>query len=174
MATKQLPITEAEIRAHFEAGLRAWNDHDIDGILEHLTDDVVWIEPLQDAPLHGKEAVAADLKERFEAFPDIHLPAEDVRLSMSLDPPFYATTWNATMTMLGASRGMPATGRTIRFSGTTVCTFRDGLIGEYRMTYDALDMLQQLDVLPKTDGLGFKSVALFNIMLGRAKRALHR
>ena len=174
MATKQLPITEAEIRAQFEVGLQAWNDHDIDGILEHLTDDVVWIEPLQDAPLRGKEAVAAELKEKFEAFPDMQVLAEDVPLLTSLDPPVYAYTWNATMTMLGASRGMPATGRTVRFSGATFSTFRDGLVSERRMTYDALDVLQQLDALPKTDGLGFKTVALFNIMLGRAKRALHR
>lgn len=173
MSTKQLPMTEAEIREQFEAGLQAWNDHDIDGILEYLTDDVVWIEPLQDAPLRGKEEVAAGLKDMFQAFPDFHVPAEDIRLFISLDPPLCAYTWNATMTMLGARPGSPATGRTVRFSGTTVYTLRDGLISERRMTYDALDLMQQLGVLPKTDGLGFKTVAAFNIMLHRDRKALH-
>jgi hypothetical protein len=42
------------------------------------------------------------------------------------------------------------------------------------MNYDGLDLMQQLGVLPKTDGLGFKTVALFNLMLSRAKKALHR
>ena len=172
MATKQLPMTEAEIRAHAEAVFRAMNEHDVDGLLEHLTDDVVWIEPGH--PLRGKEAVAAHQKEKFEAFPDMHLSADAVPLTMSLDPPCCARTWDATATMLGAFLGMPATGRAVRSSGTTVCTFRDGLISEYRVAYDLLDLMQQLGVLPKTDGLGFKTVAVFNLILHRDRKALHR
>ncbi len=172
MATKQLPMTEAEIRAHAEAVLRAMNDHDVDGLLEHLTDDVVWIEPGH--PLRGKEAVAAHQKEKFEAFPDMHFSSDAVPLTTSLDPPCCARTWDMTATMLGAFLGMPATGRAVRFSGTTVCTFRDGLISEYRVTYDRLDLMQQLGVLPKTDGLGFKTVAVFNLILHRDRKALHR
>lgn len=174
MATTKSPMTESAIRAHEEALIRAWNAHDVDGILEHLTDDVVWIQPMQATPLRGKEAVAADLKESFTAFPDMHLPVEDVQVVTSLDPPFYVATWTATATMTGAAKGLPATGATIRFSGTTVCRFRDGLISEYHQTYDALDVMQQLGVLPKTEGVGFKAVAMVNLMLGRAKKALHR
>ena len=172
MATKQLPMTEAEIRAHAEAVSQAMNDHDVDGLLEHVTDDVVWIEP--GFPLRGKEAVAAHQKEKFEAFPDMHFSSDAVPLTMSLDPPCCARTWDMTMTMLGAFQGMPATGRAVRSSGTTVCTFRDGLISEYRVDYDRLDLMQQLGVLPKTDGLGFKTVAVFNLILHRNRKALHR
>lgn len=42
------------------------------------------------------------------------------------------------------------------------------------MAYDRLDLMQQLGVLPKTDGLGFKMVAVFNLMLHRDRKALHR
>jgi steroid delta-isomerase-like uncharacterized protein len=170
--TKQLRMTEAEILAQAEAVFRAMNDHDVEGLLEHLTDDVVWTEPGQ--PLRGKEAVAARQKEKFEAFPDMHVSSDAVPLTMSLDPPCYASTWDMTATMLGAFLGIPATGRAVRSSGTTVCTFRDGLISEYRVVYDHLDLLQQLGVLPKTDGLGFKTVALFNLILHRGRKALHR
>lgn len=175
MATTKSPIMkESEIRAHQQALLRSWNAHDVDGILEHVTDDVVWIQPLQDAPLRGKEAVAADLKAMFAAFPDMHLPLDDIRTAMSLDPPFYLVAWTATATMTGASKGLPATGASARFTGTTLCLFRDGLICEYRQTYDALDLMQQLGALPKSDGFGFKAVAVVNVMLGRAFKALHR
>lgn len=172
MATKQTPMTEAEIHAQFEAVLQALNDHDVDGLMEHLTDDVVWIEPGHS--LQGKEAVAAHQKEKFEAFPEMQLSPGDFRLTISLDPPCYAHTWDVTGTMLGAFLGIPATGRKVGFSGTTVCTFRDGLISEYKMTYDRLDLMQQLGVLPKTDGLGFKTVAVFNLMLHRDRKALQR
>ena len=160
------------MRSQFEVGLRAWNDHDVDRILENLTDDVVWIEP--GLHLRGKEAVAADLKDRFQAFPDLHIPVEDVQLFTSIDPPMLAYTWSTTMTMLGSRNGVPATGRKISLSGATVYILRDGMISERRMTYDSLDLMQQLGVLPKTDGFGFKAVALFNLMLHRDRKALHR
>lgn len=174
MATTKSPMTESAIRAHQDALIRAWNAHDVDRILEHLSDDVVWIQPMQVTPFHGKEAVAAYLKESFTAFPDMHLPVDDLQVVTSLDPPFYVATWTATATMTGAAQGLPATGASVRFSGTTVCRFRDGLINEYQQTYDALDVMQQLGALPKTEGLGFKAVAMVNVMLGRAKKALHR
>jgi steroid delta-isomerase-like uncharacterized protein len=174
MATTKVAMTDAELRAHQEAVHRAWNAQDVDGILEHLTDDVVWIEPVLVAPLHGKQAVAGSLRGMFGALPDLKLPVEDIRVATSLDPTFYVAMWTATATMTGSLQGIPATGRTVNWSGTTACTFRDGLISEYRMTYDALSIMQQLGVLPSTDGLGFKSVALVNLMLGRAKHALHR
>jgi predicted ester cyclase len=165
-------MTEAEIRAHADAVFLAMNEHDVDGLLEHLADDVVWIEPGH--LLRGKDAAAAHQKAKFEAFPDMHFSAEAVRLTTSLDPPSYASPWETTGTMLGALLGIPATGRAVRFSGTTVCTFRSGLISEYRVDYDRLDLLQQLGVLPKTDGLGFKTVAMFNLMLHRDRKALHQ
>lgn len=172
MATAQQPLTEAEMRSHFDVGLRAWNDHDIDGILEGLTDDVLWIEP--GLHVRGKEAVAADLKDRFQAFPDLHIPVEGVQLFTSIDPPMMAYTWSATMTNLGSRNGVPATGRKLSFSGVTVYTLRDGLVSERRMTYDSLDVMQQLGVLPKSDGFGFKTVALINLMVHRDRKALRR
>ena len=56
----------------------------------------------------------------------------------------------------------------------TVAHFRDGFISEYRNTYDALDLLQQLGVMPKAEGLGFKAVALATFMTSWGGRLLHR
>jgi steroid delta-isomerase-like uncharacterized protein len=173
MATTKSPMTESDIRAHAEGMLQAWNAHDVDALLEHVTDDVVWIEPVH-APGRGKEALAATLADTFTGLPDFHLPVEDYQLLTSVDPPMSVVAWTMTGTMTGALQGIPATGRPVRISGTTIYRFRDGLVSEYRTTYDSLDFLQQLGLLPKADGVGFKSVVMVNLMLGRAKKALHR
>ncbi|MGH3332639.1 MAG: nuclear transport factor 2 family protein, partial [Nocardioidaceae bacterium] len=57
MATAKTPVSEAKIIDVAEAMFRAYNDHDVDSILEHLTDDVVWAEPSIEEPLRGKDAV---------------------------------------------------------------------------------------------------------------------
>lgn len=170
MTIKKPHMTETEIRAEADAVVHALNEHDVDELLKHLTDDVVWIEPGYE--YHGKDEVAVHQKEKFEAFPDMHLSRGAP--TFSLDPPCYATTWESTGIMRGSMHGIPATGGKVAFCGTTVCTLHDGLINEYRVSYDRFELLQQMGVLPEPEGLGFKTVAAFNIMLHRDRKALHQ
>lgn len=87
-------------------------------------------------------------------------------------------TWVVTGTMTGPLQGIPATGRDCRISGTNVSRIRDGLICEYTLHYDTLTMLQQLGILPASDGLGFKAVVAAQmatrVVTQRARKVLHR
>ena len=174
MTTTNPPTTDAAPRGMQQEVHQAWNAHHVATILDHLTEDVVWIDPARQAPLHGKLAVADSLTEMFTALPDLRMPADDVHVATCIDPPMYIATWTAHATMTGPLQGIPASGRPITWSGTTTCTIRDGLISEYQMTCDVLGMLQQLGVLPRTEGLGFKAVALATLSLNRVKHALDR
>ncbi len=49
-------LTEAQMRAVGEEMLEAWNRHDIEVILEHLREDVVWTDPTLEAPAIGKDS----------------------------------------------------------------------------------------------------------------------
>lgn len=169
MATAKPTLTEAKIRDTSKAMLQAWNDHSVEGILALLTDDVLWSDPGLTEPAHGKEAVAAHLRDVFKAFPDLHLPVEDVHMFPSVEQQANVATWTLTATMTGPlEMGLPATGKRVRTRGATVSRFRDDEVCEYTSHWDSLDFLQQLALLPKTDGLGFKAIIMADVLADKA------
>ena len=175
--------TEARMREVADATYQGWNDHDIDTIVEYLTDDIVWKDPSLTEPLHGKEAVAADLKDTFAAFPDLRFKEEDFHTFCDTTQGLCVVTWTLMGTMTGSfqTTGLPATGRPVRASGVLVNRFRDGLVAEYTSYFDSLDFMQQLGLLPKTDGLAFKGLVIADALAlkaeelaGRAVKAIQR
>lgn len=169
MATTKSTLTEAKLRDASQAMLKAWNDHDVEGILGLLTDDVLWTEPSLTEPARGKEAVGAHLRDVFRAFPDLHLPVEDFRMFPSVEQQAVAATWTFTATMTASlEMGLPATGKRVRTRGATVSRFRDEKVSEYTAHWDSLDFLQQLALLPRTDGLGFKAIVMADVLAGKA------
>jgi steroid delta-isomerase-like uncharacterized protein len=175
MATTHTPLTEAQMRATADKLLEAWNRHDIEGILEHLHPDVVWTDPTLEAPAHGKEAVRTALKNTFTAFPDFHVPAEDFEVYFDTKTQTGVSTWTFSGTMTGPlDTGVPATGKSVRIRGADQARYRDGLISEHTYYYDALDMMHQMGLLPKTTSLGFKAIVLADVMAGKAMKVLQR
>jgi steroid delta-isomerase-like uncharacterized protein len=171
MATAKSTMTEAQMRTVAETVFRAWNAHDVEGILEHLTDDVIWAEPSLVEPARGKEAVTADLKDSFSTFPDLSFEEEDFHVFPNTEQGAFIVTWTLTGTMTGSSKatGLPATGKQVRISGTQISRVRGNLIYEYVIVYDMLNFLQQLGALPKSDGLGFKALVMADVLAGRAE-----
>lgn len=180
------PITEAKMRSIADSIFEAWNDHDVEALLDHLTDDVVWAEPVLDEPIHGKEAVRAHLKDTFTAFPDLEVLKDGFHVFPDPDEGAGASTWTLRATNLGASKetGLPATGRQITLSGMNLARYRGEQIKEYVLVYDALDMMRQLGALPRSE-MGFKALVMADVMghkaasqagalVGRARHALNR
>lgn len=183
MATGPKPTTEARMREVAEATFEAWNDHDVDAIVDYLTDDIVWSDPSLVEPLRGKEAVAADLGATFAAFPDLRFIEDDFHVFCDGNLGMCLVTWTLTGTMTGSfeTTGLPATGRSVTASGVLVNHFRDGLVSEYTNHWDALDFLQQVGLLPRTDGLAFKGLVMADVLAlkaeelaGKARKALQR
>ena len=168
MAAAKTPMTKAQHQAVTDALFKAWNDHDVEGILEHMTDDVVWMDPTIEKSAKGKEAVTAHLKDNFTSFPDMRFLREDLHLYLTDDDASSIATWTLKGTNTGPSKetGLPATGKEVTISGTVLSRFRDGLISEYVIVYDALDFMQQLGALP--DGMGLKALVMFDVMAGKA------
>ncbi len=169
-------LTHDELLALSVAVLERWNAHDVDGVAGHLTQDVVWSFPLHDEPLHGQAAVVEDLADTFTTFPDLQLPAEEFVMFADADTQMTMQSWVMTGTMTGASKatGLPATGRAVRVTGSTLCRIRDGAVSEWTTTYDALDFMQQVGLLPRADGMGFKAVVMADVLAAKAKSVLQR
>lgn len=173
MSTPQL--TEAQMRVLGDELLDAYNRHDVEALIAHHTDDVVWTEPTLPTPAHGKAEVAAALRDTFTAFPDLQVPRDGFRLYPDVEDQSAVVTWTLVGTMTGAlQNGVPATGRTVRMSGANLARFRDGLISEYSFYYDSLAMMQQLGLLPKSTGLGFKAIVMADVAAGKARKVLQR
>ncbi len=72
-------MLDAEAAARFpDEWYAAWNAHDLDEILSHYDDDIVFVSPfvvaLNDDPtgtLHGKDALRAYFSRALERFPDL-------------------------------------------------------------------------------------------------------
>jgi steroid delta-isomerase-like uncharacterized protein len=173
MSTSQL--TEAQMRALADELLDSYNRHDVEALLEHYTDDVVWTEPTLPAVARGKAAVAASLRDTFTAFPDLEVHHDGFRLYVDVADQSAVVTWMLTATMTASlQNGVPATGRRVELSGANVARFRDGRICEYTFHYDSLDMMQQLGLLPKSTGIGFKAIVMADVAAGKARKVLQR
>lgn len=162
-------MTKAQHHAIADELFTAWNAHDVEGILEHMTDDVVFVDPAIE-PAKGKEAVRAHLRDNFTSLPDMRFAREDYQLYLSDEDASSIATWTMKGTNTGPSKetGLPATGKEVTISGTVISRFRDGLICEYVLVYDVLDFLQQVGALPRTDGVGFKALVMFDVIAGKA------
>jgi steroid delta-isomerase-like uncharacterized protein len=169
-------LTADELLALSTDVLGRWNAHDVDGLVGHLADDVVWTFPLQEGPLHGRAAVREDLEDMFTAFPDLQIPEDGFVRFADAERQLTMQSWAMTGTMTGPSKaaGLPATGRSVRITGATFCRVRAGAIWEWTTTYDALDFLQQIGLMPRSDGMGFKAVVMADVLAGKARKVLHR
>lgn len=168
-------LDEADMRAMNDAMFEAWNRHDIEGVLQHLQPDVLWVDPTLDEPAHGKVGAAASMANTFTAFPDFHLPADDFETFLDVEAQSGVAVWTARGTMTGRlDTGVPATGKPVNVRGATLFRLRDGLVGEYRLMFDALDMMQQMGLLPRSTGVGFKALVMADVVAGRARKALQR
>lgn len=73
------------------AWVAAWNAHDVDAVLAHFADDVLFTSPLAarllpetGGVLHGKEAVRAYWTEGLRRLPDLHFSVERVHAGVDV------------------------------------------------------------------------------------------
>src|SRR3954463_11109425 len=70
--------------AFARAWCEAWNSHDLDAILAHFTDDLLFTSPAiqrivgGDGVIHGKDALGAAWRTGLDLIPDLHFEVEAV------------------------------------------------------------------------------------------------
>ena len=74
------------------------------------------------------------------AFPDLNVSVDLI----VAEGDFVAVRWTARGTNTGAGNGIPATGKKVQVSGTTIFRFAGGKIAEEWTSGDALGLLKQL------------------------------
>ena len=144
MASAAIPRDSLATRiAVVDRHIRLENEHDLEGVLGTFGnaaqyDDEAWGEHYQ-----GRDGVRAFYQQLMKALPDLTI--EVLRRHISDDAILVEVMIHGTH--LGAWRGLPATGRSVRFPLCGVYTFdaNDLLAGE-RIYYDRATVLRQLGV----------------------------
>lgn len=83
-----------------------------------------------------------------EAFPDLHITVEKQVAENDL----VAVRWTARGTNTGAGNGIPATGKAVQITGTTLFRMDEGKIAEEWTCADSLGLMKQLGMLPAPTG----------------------
>jgi steroid delta-isomerase-like uncharacterized protein len=134
------------VREAFEKGTDTFNAHDLDGFTEVLADDVTFTAP-GGMRGDGKAACAEFFGGWFTAFPDAHVDVHEVHIldDVAIEQGTFSGTHDGVLD--GPSGDVPATGRSVNVSYVQVLRFRDGKHVSFHLTFDRLEMLEQLGLV---------------------------
>src|SRR3984957_11777445 len=82
-------MDHAEARAFADQWVKDWNAHDVDALLEHFADDVVFTSPVAirllggDGVIRGKEALREYWSAGVRLIPDLHFEMLDLYVGIS-------------------------------------------------------------------------------------------
>ena len=127
---------KAIARRFFE---EVWNQGKVDVVDEVFAPTVVF----NGTPV-AREAIKQMVSSRRTAFPDIRVTVDDQVAEG--DKVSTRRTWEATHQ--GTYRGVPATGKRVKWAQISIVRFADGLIVEDWAVADELSILQQIGHLP--------------------------
>jgi steroid delta-isomerase-like uncharacterized protein len=152
--------------------MAAWNEHDAAAMADLVTDDVVWVDPAEPAPLRGPAAVQGFMRRAWAVFPDLRFDETD-EPHRTVAGDQVAWRWRMHGTMKGPldPPGFAPSGRAMEVEGVDLWTLRDGRIARYRAFYDVNELAIQLGLAPAPGSRAEKTaVALQRLQMRIARR----
>lgn len=163
-------LSEEFSREFAERWQVAWNSRRPEEVTALCTEDVVWDDPVTEAPERGRAAVAEYLRSVWRTFPDLEFTWPEGPYC-SFDRTKLACHWHVTGTMLGpVDPGFAPTGRPIEADGVDLLELRDGLVCNYVGFFDGRGMGQQIGVLPAPGSRAERLAVLFQRLGARLGR----
>lgn len=132
-------MVEPDMDPHVERAIEAFNDHDVDRLMDQMAEDATFTDPLE-AEISGAELREYTI-EIFEAFPDLRL---EVKRVISSDDGVVAIECDYLGTHEGALEGIPPTGNAVVVPGVTVIDVSDDGITSWRDYWDQETFSEQL------------------------------
>jgi steroid delta-isomerase-like uncharacterized protein len=122
----------------------AWNDHDVDAIVEmHTTDSVFENHTTGDLNV-GREEIGNAIRGIFTVFPDLKFETRRAYIRDDL----VVQEWTARGTHLGkmnrAGLEVEPTGQSVEYRGIDVIPMEDGLVARKDVYSDGVTLLRQL------------------------------
>jgi len=151
---KGVTISLEDIARIDEQGIKAWDQHDIEGFVGLFSDNAAWVDVAVPAPMRGKEAFRQYMQGWFTAFPDMR--ARTTNRVVTEDALAAEVEFDGTHT--GPLRGLPGTppvpptGKRIAGKGAYFAKVRNGEIVEFHSHLDMAGVLMQLGLMPNPGG----------------------
>jgi len=126
-----------------------YNQGNLDLADEIFAPEYVW-HNVSGPDVHGSEGMKEHVALVRNAFPDIHITADD----MIAEGDKVVTRWTIVATHKGEFVGIPPTGVQVTFTGILISRIADGKIAEDWENSDVLGLMQQLGVIPLSKQAG--------------------
>lgn len=120
-----------------------WNSKNLAVVDEMVAPNFVFHNSVQ--TLYGPEGFKQFARTYHAAFPEAHFTIEDA----IAEGDTVVLRWTARGTHSGELLGIPPTGKQVMVSGITISLFSNDKNVESWGEFDALGMLQQIDVIPR-------------------------
>ena len=134
----------AELQEFIDRYNAAWNDHDVEAILEMHTEESVFENHTTGDVNVGKEAIGTAIRGIFTVFPDLEFETRRQYIREDL----VIREWTARGTHLGkmnrAGMEVEPTGRTVDYRGMDVIPIEDGKVARKDVYSDGVTLLRQL------------------------------
>jgi len=134
----------AELQEFIDRYNQAWNEHDVDAILEMHTDDSVFENHTTGDVNVGRDAIANALRGIFTVFPDLRFETRRAYIRDDL----VVQEWTARGTHLGkmnrSGLEVEPTGKQVEYRGMDVIPIKDGLVARKDVYSDGVTLLRQL------------------------------
>jgi ketosteroid isomerase-like protein len=133
-------------RDAFERGTETFNAHDLDGFSAVLADDVVFAAP-GGMRGEGRRACVQFYGSWFEAFPDARVDVHGIHFvdDLAVEEGTFSGTHEGVLHT--ADGDVPPTRRPVSVDYIQVLRFRNGKHISFNLSFDRLEMLQQLGVV---------------------------
>jgi steroid delta-isomerase-like uncharacterized protein len=136
----------AEFTERWEA---AWNSHQLDRLLELMTEDIVYDDSGWPRTMRGHADVREFVESAWRAMPDLEFRMVEGPYLLEGEPKaaFY---WKGTGTFTGPldPPGLAPTGARIEFEGCDIQEYRDGRVCRLRIVFDMMDVSRQIGLSP--------------------------
>lgn len=166
--TEQLRIRQVEEHVRME------NNHDLEGIMETFGESVRYEDEAWETEYHNRDGVETYYDELLRALPDLHIHVNNRHVTEE----HVVLEVEITGTHEGFWRGLPPTGRSVRFPLCAIYSFdeKHKLTGE-RIYYDRATVLRQLGMFHEPISVRGRILAPFLhpfTLLKAAARFLYR
>jgi len=121
-----------------------WNKRKLEVLNELVSPSHALQGPNFSGSAIGPEAYKLRVSAFYVGFPDLHWTIEDTVAEKEK----VVVCWTFSGTHKGDYMGVPATNTKVSFDGMTIHHMADGKIMDSHSTWDALDLMQQLGVVP--------------------------
>jgi len=136
---------------YFSRYMIAWNRHDIDALLDFLTDDATYADVALNMSSTGKDAIRAFFEHVQSEFSSDYQFAPG---HLVLGPDGYALEWVMSGTHDHDAANLRATGKSFRIPGVSVGELRDGRIARNTDYWSLVELFVQIGLMPQPGTAG--------------------